>query len=100
MLFYFALTVLVSKVLFFLFLLYHYFKYKPIASVTDEELPTLTIIVPAYNEGFFVFDTLKSIAQSNYPKDKLQLIAIDDGNNDRSEERRVGKECKTKRSTT
>src|SRR5690554_3908129 len=82
MLFYFTLTVLVSKVLFFLFLLYHYFKYKPIASVTDEELPTLTIIVPAYNEGFFVFDTLKSIAQSNYPKDKLQLIAIDDGSGD------------------
>ncbi|WP_417265636.1 glycosyltransferase [Brumimicrobium sp.] len=82
MLFYFTLTVLVSKVLFFLFLLYHYFKYKPIASVTDEELPTLTIIVPAYNEGFFVFDTLKSIAQSDYPKDKIQLIAIDDGSGD------------------
>lgn len=51
-------------------------------SVMDDELPTITLIVPAYNEGSFVFDTLKSIAASNYPKDKIQLIAIDDGSAD------------------
>ncbi|HLV41783.1 MAG TPA: glycosyltransferase [Brumimicrobium sp.] len=81
-LFYFTMTVLAFKGLFFVFLLYHFFKYKPIESVSDEELPTLTIIVPAYNEGSFVFDTLKSISESDYPKNKIQLIAIDDGSKD------------------
>src|SRR5690606_24226912 len=49
---------------------------------TDEELPTCTVIVPAYNEGELVWHTLKSLANSDYPKEKLQLLAIDDGSKD------------------
>lgn len=82
LLFYFTMTILVFKLLFFIFLLVNFLRYKPIASVKDDELPTITLIVPAYNEGAFVFDTLKSISKSNYPKDKIQLIAIDDGSKD------------------
>lgn len=78
----FTIFVVVFKVLFLIYLFTHYLKYKPIKSVNDATLPTLTVIVPAYNEGRFVFDTLNSIAQSNYPKDKIQLIAIDDGSKD------------------
>ncbi len=81
-LFYFAMFVLAFKLLFFIFLLVHFLKYKPIESVKDDELPSITLIVPAYDEGSFVFDTLKSIAKSNYPKEKIQLIAIDDGSTD------------------
>ncbi|MBU2996214.1 glycosyltransferase family 2 protein [Cellulophaga baltica] len=66
----------------FLYDLYLYFKYKPIASVSDEELPTVTVIVPAYNEGKQVWATLKSLAKSDYPKEKLQLLSIDDGSKD------------------
>jgi hyaluronan synthase len=57
-------------------------KYKPIPSVSDDQLPTCTIVVPAYNEGRQVFDTLKSLAGSNYPREKIQLIAVDDGSAD------------------
>jgi len=78
----FTMFVVVFKVLFLIYLFTHFFKYKPLESVNDKELPTLTIIVPAYNEGRFVFDTLNSIAQSNYPKDRIQLVAIDDGSKD------------------
>lgn len=78
----FIIFVVVFKILFLIYLFTHYLKYKPIQSVNDNELPTLTVIVPAYNEGRFVFDTLNSIAQSNYPKDRIQLIAIDDGSKD------------------
>ncbi|REG89985.1 glycosyltransferase [Winogradskyella sediminis] len=77
-----ATTLLGFKVLFFLYKAYNYFKYKPIASVSDNELPTCTVIVPAYNEGKQVWETLKSLANSNYPKDKLQIISIDDGSKD------------------
>ena len=57
-------------------------KYKPIPGVSDHQLPTCTVVVPAYNEGRQVFDTLKSLAASNYPRNKIQLIAVDDGSVD------------------
>ena len=67
---------------FFIYTLIRYFKYKPIASVSNEELPTCTVIVPAYNEGKQVYDTLMSLANSDYPEAKLQLLSIDDGSKD------------------
>lgn len=77
-----ATALFAFKLSFFLYTLYRYFKYKPIASVSDQELPTCTVIVPAYNEGKQVFDTLMSLAKSDYPEGKLQLISIDDGSKD------------------
>jgi hyaluronan synthase len=77
-----SITLLAYKACFFLFKIYLYFRYKAIASVSDEELPTCTVIVPAYNEGKLVWDTLLSIANSDFPADKLQLLAIDDGSKD------------------
>ena len=59
-----------------------FFRYKPVTSVTDLELPSCTVIVPAYNEGKQVYDTLLSLTNSLYPEEKLQLIAIDDGSKD------------------
>lgn len=66
----------------FLYNLVLYFKYKPIESVSDELLPTCTVIVPAYNEGKLVYETLMSLAESDFPEQKLQLLAIDDGSKD------------------
>lgn len=59
-----------------------FFRYKPVTSVKDEELPTCTVIVPAYNEGQLVYSTLLSLVNSDYPAEKLQLLAIDDGSKD------------------
>lgn len=66
----------------FLYNCYLYLRYKSIESVSDNELPTTTVIVPAYNEGKQVYETLMSLAASDYPKEKLQLLAIDDGSKD------------------
>ncbi|NBL63693.1 glycosyltransferase [Flavobacterium sp. NST-5] len=74
--------VLVFKLLFFGYQLFLYFKYRSIPSVSDQELPTVTVIVPAYNEGKLVYDTLMSIAASDFPAEKMQLLAIDDGSKD------------------
>lgn len=79
---YFLLATLIFQVAFLIYIAYLYIKYKPIESVTDSELPSCTVIVPAYNEGSLVYETLKSIHKSNYPKDKLEIIAIDDGSKD------------------
>ncbi len=70
------------KTLFFLYTLVLYFIYKPITSVSDDKLPMVTVIVPAYNEGKQVWATLKSLAESDYPQEKLQLLSIDDGSKD------------------
>ncbi|MCF1420198.1 glycosyltransferase [Mangrovimonas futianensis] len=67
---------------YFLYTLYLYFRYRSVKAVSDEELPTCTVIVPAYNEGKQVYATLLSLAQSEYPEDKLELLAIDDGSQD------------------
>lgn len=77
-----ASVLLIFKAGFFLYTLYRYFRYKPISSVSDAELPTCTVIVPAYNEGKQVWKTLMSLINSDYPSEKLQLIAIDDGSKD------------------
>lgn len=80
----FSLTIflLVFKFGFLLFILINYIKYKEVKSVSDEELPTVTVIVPAYNEGKQVWSTLISLVESDYPAEKLQLMAIDDGSVD------------------
>lgn len=70
------------KATFFLYKTYNYFKYKSIAAVSDNELPSCTVIVPAYNEGKQVWDTLMSLVNSNYPAHKIQIISIDDGSKD------------------
>lgn len=77
-----AASLFVFKALFFVYNLFLYFKYKPIESVKDEELPTCTVIVPAYNEGKQVWATLMSLSKSEYPEHKLELLAIDDGSKD------------------
>ncbi|WP_073018620.1 glycosyltransferase [Flavobacterium micromati] len=77
-----TIVLLLFKISFLLYNIYLYFQYKVIESVTDDLLPTCTVIVPAYNEGNLVFQTLMSIANSDFPKHKLQILAIDDGSKD------------------
>ncbi|WP_394371661.1 glycosyltransferase [Neotamlana sargassicola] len=75
-------SLFIYRVGFFLFMCYKYFKYKPVNSVSNNDLPNCTVIVPAYNEGKLVYDTLISLSKSDYPEQKLELLAIDDGSLD------------------
>jgi hyaluronan synthase len=45
-------------------------------------LPSVTVIIPAYNEGAMVAKALDSVAASAYPPEKLEIICIDDGSTD------------------
>jgi hyaluronan synthase len=76
------ISLFIYKLLFFSLNLYLYLRYRPVESVADDTLPICTVIVPAYNEGEHVYHTLKSLAASNYPPEKIQLIGIDDGSKD------------------
>ncbi len=77
-----GIILLTLQISFLLYIIYLYFRYKPVASVSDEELPTCTVLVPAYNEGKLVYETLYSLVNSNYPAEKIEIISIDDGSKD------------------
>jgi cellulose synthase/poly-beta-1,6-N-acetylglucosamine synthase-like glycosyltransferase len=46
------------------------------------EQPTVSVIVPCYNEEATVIGTIDSLKKLNYPAKKLSIIAIDDGSTD------------------
>jgi hyaluronan synthase len=46
------------------------------------ELPKVTVIIPAYNEGAMVEQAIYAVTGSDYPNDKLEIICIDDGSKD------------------
>lgn len=50
--------------------------------IDDADLPACTVIVPAYNEGSAVAETLRSLLKSDYPAEKMEIIAINDGSAD------------------
>ncbi len=58
-----------------------WWRYKPYP-LAEGPLPTVTVIIPAYNEGPMVEAALNSAAASDYPPDKLEIICIDDGSTD------------------
>ncbi len=45
-------------------------------------LPSVTIIVPAYNEEKTLAQTVNSLLRLNYLQDKLQIFIVDDGSTD------------------
>ncbi|MGA7143482.1 MAG: glycosyltransferase [Desulfobacterales bacterium] len=57
----------------------HYRSYAPL---TDNALPAITIVIPAYNEGLQVLETVRSVVNSRYPAEKMQVICVDDGSKD------------------
>jgi len=78
------LFLLSFTILFFSFLIRTilWFKYKPSPISQVKEWPRVTVIIPAYNEGKAVLETLRSVAESHYPLEKVEVLAIDDGSSD------------------
>ncbi|MGQ9921696.1 MAG: glycosyltransferase family 2 protein [Desulfobacca sp.] len=56
-------------------------RYKPYP-LPSGELPTVTVIIPAYNEGAMVEKAIYAVTASDYPREKLEIICIDDGSQD------------------
>lgn len=46
--------------------------------------PKVTIAVPAYNEEKTLLKTVNSLINLDYPKDKIEIIIIDDGSKDKT----------------
>jgi cellulose synthase/poly-beta-1,6-N-acetylglucosamine synthase-like glycosyltransferase len=52
----------------------------------DDYEPTVTAVIPMFNEGIAVKETLQSLLESTYPVDKLRIICVDDCSTDDSYE--------------
>jgi cellulose synthase/poly-beta-1,6-N-acetylglucosamine synthase-like glycosyltransferase len=52
----------------------------------DDYEPTVTAVIPMFNEGAAIKETLKSLLDSSYPGHKLQVVCVDDCSSDDSYE--------------
>jgi N-acetylglucosaminyltransferase len=48
--------------------------------------PTITVVVPLFNEGRSIYDTIVSLVQLDYPQEKLEVTVVDDCSTDDSYE--------------
>ena len=64
------------------------FKGKPMKAVlpSDEELPTMTLMICAYNEEDVVAEKMANTLALDYPHDKFRIMWVTDGSNDRTNE--------------
>lgn len=58
------------------------FRYRPFPVVDEQHLPSVTVVVPAFNEGALVGETLRCLARVYYPSDRFKIIVVDDGSTD------------------
>jgi hyaluronan synthase len=56
----------------------------PLGVATTTYTPSITIIVPCYNEERSIAKTMNSLLALDYPKDKLEIMVVDDGSKDKT----------------
>lgn len=44
--------------------------------------PVISIVMPAYNEGEYITESIRCLFGLDYPADKLEIIVVDDGSTD------------------
>lgn len=57
-------------------------RYRTFRAPAEVEWPKVTVVIPAFNEGPMVGRSIRSVAACSYPKDKLEVIVVDDGSRD------------------
>jgi cellulose synthase/poly-beta-1,6-N-acetylglucosamine synthase-like glycosyltransferase len=81
----FLYTSLFITLYFQIFLLLTYFGWsrkENYPGFTESELPSVSIMVPCFNEEATVVKTVESLLDLRYPKEKLFIVVIDDGSTD------------------
>jgi hyaluronan synthase len=60
--------------------------YKPVP-INPDYTPSVSVIIPCFNEEEWIDRTIKSCINQDYPVDKLEVIVVDDCSNDNSVEK-------------
>jgi len=59
-----------------------WFRYRTLPPAQFDDAPSLTVVIPAYNEGQMVSRSIESVVRASYPRERLEILAIDDGSSD------------------
>lgn len=59
-----------------------WFIYRPFAPAARQDAPSLTVVIPAYNEGAMVLQAIEAVVRADYDHDRLEILVIDDGSTD------------------
>jgi poly-beta-1,6-N-acetyl-D-glucosamine synthase len=51
-------------------------------ATTSDRQPTISMIIPTYNEATVIKEKLSNISLSNYPSDRMDVIVVDSGSTD------------------
>ena len=62
-------------------------KKEKVMDYSEQELPSVSIIIPAFNEEKGIKGSINSALGIDYPKDKLEIIVVDDGSKDSTYEK-------------
>ena len=54
--------------------------------IMDSEMPAVTVLVPMHNEELVALNVLERLLEADYPRDKLEIIPINDHSEDRTKE--------------
>jgi cellulose synthase/poly-beta-1,6-N-acetylglucosamine synthase-like glycosyltransferase len=58
----------------------------PVPRLADDELPTVSLVICAYNEEVVINEKIQNTLALDYPREKLEIIVASDGSSDRTEE--------------
>lgn len=61
-----------------------YREFKRTLKVSKKAYPKVSILIPAHNEEIVIEDTIQSMLKINYPKEKLEVIIINDNSTDQT----------------
>lgn len=48
----------------------------------ESRLPSVTVLIPAYNEADFIVDKIRDSRALDYPEDLVEVVVVDDGSTD------------------
>jgi cellulose synthase/poly-beta-1,6-N-acetylglucosamine synthase-like glycosyltransferase len=57
-----------------------------VPSLASDHLPSVTLVIPAYNEQAHLPNKIANLHQIDYPREKLEVVFISDGSTDRTNE--------------
>ncbi|MGV2940364.1 glycosyltransferase [Mesobacillus sp. LC4] len=93
LLFYFSLFLIWFMLIYHMFLMKgghsHFLRYRKTAKEWEGNLyilPKVSVLIPAHNEEVVIENTIKAMLKLNYPKEKLEVIVINDNSSDRTGE--------------
>lgn len=91
------LLIYISLFLIWIMLFYHAFlmiggyfhslryqKFKKEFNIRPENYPKVSILIPAHNEEIVIEDTIRSMIRLDYPREKLEVIVINDNSSDQT----------------